>query len=91
VLRQAARSRLIDEATRAARNQSRPTHAEFMEALGWVPQPDLASVRVPPSYAHAVMEAWRGSFVTRARAVELMHGQNGEADLPEIDELEIEP
>jgi hypothetical protein len=30
-----------------------------MEALGWAPQPDLASIRVPPSYAQAVIEAWR--------------------------------
>ena len=30
-----------------------------MEALGWAPQPDLETVRVPPRYAHAVMEAWR--------------------------------
>ncbi|WP_319462356.1 XRE family transcriptional regulator [Micromonospora sp. RTP1Z1] len=90
-LRQAVRSRLIDTATRAAWSQSRPTHAEFMEALGWAPQPDLFSVRVPPSYAHAVMEAWRGGWITRVRAVELMHGQIAESDLPESGELEIEP
>ncbi|MFC4109315.1 helix-turn-helix domain-containing protein [Micromonospora zhanjiangensis] len=90
-LRQATRAALIDEATRIEWNQSRPTRAEFMEALGWVPQPDLGSVRVPPIYAHAVMEAWRESFITRARAVELMHGQITDVDLPAIDELEIEP
>lgn len=89
-LRQAELAEAIDVATRKSWSQVRPTHAEFMEALGWVPQPDLASVRVSPAYAHAVMEAWRNSRITRARAIELMHGQIVEADLPE-DDLEIAP
>ncbi|WP_117669706.1 helix-turn-helix domain-containing protein [Micromonospora sp. MW-13] len=90
-LRQAELAGYIDAATRKAWSQARPTHVEFMEALGWVPQPDLASVRVPPAYAHAVMEALRTSRITRVRAVELMHGQIVEADLPGDDDLEIAP
>ncbi|MFD0783211.1 helix-turn-helix domain-containing protein [Micromonospora azadirachtae] len=90
-LRQAEQAGAIDAATRKAWSQARPTHAEFMEALGWVPQPDLESVRVPPSYAHAVMEAWRTNRITRTRAIELMHGQIADADLPEDDDLEIAP
>ncbi|MER7441277.1 helix-turn-helix domain-containing protein [Micromonospora avicenniae] len=90
-LRQAEQAGVIDAATRKAWSQARPTHAEFMEALGWVPQPDLGSVRVPPSYAHAVMEAWRTNRITRTRAIELMHGQIADADLPEDDDLEIAP
>ncbi|GGM51627.1 hypothetical protein GCM10011608_40680 [Micromonospora sonchi] len=89
-LRQAEQAGVIDAATRRSWSQVRPTHAEFMEALGWAPQPDLASVRVPPAYAHAVMEAWRTHRITSGRAVELMHGQITEADLPE-DDLEIAP
>lgn len=62
-----------------------------MEALGWTPQPDLDSVRVPPTYAQAVMEAWRVNGITPARALELMHGQIVDADLPVNDDLEMEP
>ncbi|WP_091293528.1 helix-turn-helix domain-containing protein [Micromonospora halophytica] len=90
-LRQAEQARALDAGTRRAWGQARPTRAEFMEALGWAPQPDLEAVRVPPSYAHAVMEAWRTHRITSIRAVELMHGQITEADLPEDDDLEIAP
>ncbi|MEU5941144.1 XRE family transcriptional regulator [Micromonospora sp. NPDC047548] len=90
-LRQAEQAAVLDAATRRVWSQARPTRAEFMEALGWAPQPDLAAVRVPPSYAHAVMEAWRTKRITRVRAVELMHGQIAEADLPADDDLEIAP
>ncbi|HEX5205711.1 MAG TPA: XRE family transcriptional regulator [Actinoplanes sp.] len=71
--------------------RSNPTKAEFLEALGWVPQPDLESVRVPPGVANAVMQAWRRGFITRRRAVELMHGQIQESDLPFEAEADQEP
>lgn len=90
-LRQAERAGVIDGATRRSWSEPRPTRAEFMEALGWTPQPDLDSVRVPPTYAHAVMEAWRANRITRSRALELMHGQIVDADLPVNDDLEMEP
>ncbi|MFL6073633.1 MAG: helix-turn-helix domain-containing protein [Mycobacteriales bacterium] len=70
---------------------SNPTYAEFMEAVGWTPQPDLQSVRVPPLFAHAVMQAWQQDFITSARAVELMHGQISQDDLPPGDDTDIEP
>ncbi|WFE38752.1 XRE family transcriptional regulator [Micromonospora sp. WMMD998] len=90
-LRQAERAGVIDAATRQAWSFPRPTRAEFMEALGWAPQPDLASVRVSPGYAQAVIEAWRASRITRARALELMYGELADADLPEEDDLETAP
>ncbi|WBB72463.1 XRE family transcriptional regulator [Micromonospora sp. WMMD1128] len=90
-LRQAERAGVIDAPTRQAWSFPRPTRAEFMEALGWAPQPDLASVRVPPGYAQAVIEAWRASRITRARAIELMYGELTDADLPEEDDLETAP
>jgi hypothetical protein len=71
--------------------QSNPTRAEFLEALGWTPQPDMESIRVPPAFAHAVMRAWREGFITRNRAVELMHGQIQEADLPPDVESDVAP
>ncbi|WP_370518080.1 integrase core domain-containing protein [Micromonospora sp. MP36] len=73
------------------RVQDQGSSPEFMEALGWAPQPDLASVRVSPAYAQAVMEALRNRRITRARALELMHGHTAEADLPQDDDLEIAP
>lgn len=60
-----------------------PTFAEFRDSVGWTPQPDLDSIRVPPSFAHAVMKAYRLGHITSSRALELMHGQLGSiADLP---------
>jgi len=72
-------------------SQSKPTRAEFMEALGWTPLPDLDSVRVPPSVADAVMRAWREGLITRSRALELMHGQLQEADLPPDADGDVAP
>jgi transcriptional regulator with XRE-family HTH domain len=71
--------------------QSNPTRAEFLEALGWTPQPDLESIRVPPTVAHAVMGAWRDRLITRTRAVELMHGQIQDRDLPPDTEGDLAP
>jgi transcriptional regulator with XRE-family HTH domain/Zn-dependent peptidase ImmA (M78 family) len=90
-LRQAEHAGVLEAYARRRWSQSSPTRAEFLEALGWAPQPDLESVRVPPDYAHAVMEAWRKALVTSARAVELMHGQISGADLPTHDEPDVEP
>jgi transcriptional regulator with XRE-family HTH domain/Zn-dependent peptidase ImmA (M78 family) len=72
-------------------SQSKPTRAEFLEALGWIPQPDLESIRVPPAFAHAVMLAWRDDLITRNRAVEMMHGQIDVADLPIDSEGDLAP
>lgn len=90
-VRQAEHAGLLDGPARRELSRSSPTKGEFMEALGWAPQPDLESLRVPPSYAQAVVEAWRTDAITSMRAVELMHGQIGEADLPFREEAEYEP
>jgi transcriptional regulator with XRE-family HTH domain/Zn-dependent peptidase ImmA (M78 family) len=71
--------------------QASPTRAEFLEALGWTPQPDLEAVRVPPTYAQAVMRACRAALITRRRAVELMHGELEESDLPADLEGDLAP
>lgn len=90
-LRQAGHAGVLDASARRQWSQAAPTRAEFMEAVGWAPQPDLESIRVPPGYAHAVIEAWRQGLVTRVRAVELMHGQISETDLPDRDETDVGP
>ncbi|CRK60596.1 Transcriptional regulator [Alloactinosynnema sp. L-07] len=68
-----------------------PTQAELKDAVGWAPQADLNSVRVPPKYAHAVINAWRAAYITADRAVELMHGQIRLSDLPTVAGKEPEP
>ena len=90
-LRQAVHAGVLEAHDRRRWSQSSPTRAEFLDAVGWVPQPDLESVRVPPGYAHAVITAWRNCLVTSARAVELMHGQISASDLPSRDEMDLEP
>lgn len=60
-----------------------PTEIEFREAVGWKPQPDLASIRVSPRYSSAVIAALRENAITPARAVEMMRGQIELRDLSE--------
>jgi transcriptional regulator with XRE-family HTH domain len=90
-IRQAAHAGVLNPQDRRDWARSTPTRSEFMEAVGWAPQPDLEAIRVPPRYAHAVIEAWRKGAVTATRAVELMHGQITAADLPAGTEAEVEP
>ncbi|MBQ0985203.1 ImmA/IrrE family metallo-endopeptidase [Streptomyces sp. F63] len=83
---QAERAEVIDSDSRNELTARRPTRAEFLQALGWVPEPDLSAVKVAPAYADAVLAALRQRMVTRARAVEMMHGQVSLADLPPDDD-----
>ncbi|MFI6789724.1 helix-turn-helix domain-containing protein [Nonomuraea sp. NPDC050383] len=89
-LRQAVAAGVIDKATAKELRQRNPTRAELMEAVGWAPQPDLERVRVPPAYAHAVVQAYLKGGITVSRAVELMRGQIEPADLPARDDTEPE-
>ncbi|MFD2420958.1 hypothetical protein [Amycolatopsis pigmentata] len=52
---------------------------------------DLETVTVPPSYAHAVIEAWRRDLVSSDRAVEMMYGEISGPDLPPRENAEQEP
>jgi transcriptional regulator with XRE-family HTH domain/Zn-dependent peptidase ImmA (M78 family) len=79
VLHQAEQAKVIDQRHRFASRV--PTRAELMDAAGWVPEPDLEHVRVPPSVATAVMEAWRRGLITPGRASELTRSQIGANDL----------
>jgi transcriptional regulator with XRE-family HTH domain/Zn-dependent peptidase ImmA (M78 family) len=90
-LRQAVHAGVLSAQARRDWGRSTPTRSEFMEALGWAPQSDLEAIRVPPGYAHAVLEAWRRGAITATRAVELMHGQITATDLPTGVEADIEP
>jgi transcriptional regulator with XRE-family HTH domain len=90
-LRQAGYAGVLDLDSQRTMARIRPTRSEFLDALGWAPQPDLDSIRVPPGYAHAVLEALRRSAITPSRAVELMRGQISLDDLPADDEADDEP
>ncbi|WP_434974890.1 helix-turn-helix domain-containing protein [Streptosporangium saharense] len=82
-LRQARTAKLITPTEEKGLRSCLPTLAEFRDSLGWSPQPDLNTIRVPPSFAHAVMTAYRKGRITGERALELMHGQlESAADLP---------
>ncbi|WP_206320705.1 helix-turn-helix domain-containing protein [Streptomyces zingiberis] len=87
-LAQAERARVIDMPSRNALMARTPTRAEFLQALGWTPEPDLQSIRVAPAYATAVLDALKGGKVTRARAAEMLHGQVGQDDLPSQNEVD---
>jgi Zn-dependent peptidase ImmA (M78 family) len=91
VVRQASRAGAIESFQVAQWCSVAPTRAELREAVGWAPQADLETVHVPPTYAHAVIQAWKNDFVTSQRAVELMHGQIAVDDLPLKPDLELEP
>jgi len=91
-LRQARAADLVTAEEEKKLRSSRPTFAEFRDSLGWAPQPDLESIRVPPGFAHAVMTAYRQGLISGQRAVELMHGQLGSVDdLPPRPEEEDSP
>lgn len=90
-IRQATQAGVLSGQARRDWGRSSPTRSEFLEAVGWAPQPDLEAIRVPPHYAHAVMVAWRNGALTATRAVELMHGQITEDDLPTGIEADVEP
>lgn len=82
-LRQARNADLITSSDEKRLRACPPTFAEFRDSLGWTPQPDLNSIRVPPGFAHAVMTAYRLGRITSNRALELMHGQlESKDDLP---------
>jgi transcriptional regulator with XRE-family HTH domain len=91
VLRQAGNAGVLDNSQQSKWSSVAPTRAELLEAVRWAPQTDLDTVKVPPSYAHAVMQALEKDFITPARAVELMHKQIKLGDLPAKSDLELEP
>jgi Zn-dependent peptidase ImmA (M78 family) len=90
-VRQALHVGAIDRELARRWRGANPTKAELMESVGWAPQPDLASVFVPPKYAHAVIQMWKGDLLTSARAVDMLHGQISLEDLPLGDDPEIAP
>lgn len=89
-IRQAVAAGLIEhDDLKRWRTGPKPTRAEMMQAVGWAPQPDFDSVRVPPVYADAVLAGWRDRKVTSRRAVELLHGQLSIDDLGLVDEEDV--
>ena len=90
-IRQAGQAGVLSGQARRNWGRSSPTRSEFLEAVGWAPQPDLEAIRVPPHFAHAVMDAWRNGALTAVRAAGLMHGQITEADMPAGTETDVEP
>ncbi|THV28639.1 helix-turn-helix domain-containing protein [Glycomyces paridis] len=90
---QAGLTGVLDEREVRRWRRETPTRADFMDALGWSPQPDLEKVRVPPSVAKGIMGSYREGLITKARAVEMMRGHIKEHELPDFDheEDDVEP
>ncbi|GGJ94538.1 hypothetical protein GCM10010123_25490 [Pilimelia anulata] len=89
-LNQARRTGLAD-ATQRRWAQPAPSRAEFLDAVGWAPQPDLAAIRVPPGYAATVLRALHDARISRVRAAEMLHGEVGLDDLPDDGTLDPAP
>lgn len=87
-IRQAVHAEAISERDAKDWAGGSPTHAEFMDALGWAPQPDLERVFISPVVAHAIMEAYKQGLITANRAIEMMRGQVKRGQLPEADEVD---
>ncbi|MEZ0091700.1 transcriptional regulator with XRE-family HTH domain [Streptacidiphilus sp. EB129] len=87
-LAQAERAGVIESASKSSLMARTPTRAEFLEALGWAPEPDLSSVRVAPDYAAAIFRAYQAGKLTRARAAEMLHGEVTQDDLPAEENVE---
>ncbi|WP_197717126.1 helix-turn-helix domain-containing protein [Glycomyces terrestris] len=85
-IRQAELAGCVEESVAREWGAKRPTRAEFLDSLGWAPQPDLERMRITPLLAHAVMAAYEARLITADRAVEIMRGQiDGPEDLPQVE------
>jgi len=85
-LNQAELSGKISRSEKIRYTANKPTYAELRQSQGWRPQLDLDKIRVAPEYASATMEAYLKRLITRSRAVEMMHGNASDSDLPTIED-----
>jgi hypothetical protein len=90
-VRQAVQAGVLDGGDARRWLPQTPTRAELLDAIGWTRNQIWNGSGVPPSYAHAVLEARSRHQITTARAVELMRGQIEEADFPPLVEEDAEP
>lgn len=91
VLRQAEAADLLPPSRASRWGSARPTRTELLDAAGWEPRTDLDAGQSAPGYAHAVLLAYRRGLILGARAVEMLHGQFSEDDLPTPDEQDDRP
>ncbi|MFF1821075.1 helix-turn-helix domain-containing protein [Kribbella sp. NPDC058245] len=86
VVRAACQRKLIAKAETQALYARTPQRGDFMAIYGDVPLEDLSVGAVGPRWKKAVLAAYRSSRITKARAVELLHGALTEEELPTVDE-----
>jgi transcriptional regulator with XRE-family HTH domain/Zn-dependent peptidase ImmA (M78 family) len=86
LVRQAEAGGLLSQRTSSRWASVPPGRAEFLEAAGWVPRPDLDRGQTAPGYSSAVLAAYRQGLILAGRAVEMLHGQTAEDGLPVVDE-----
>ena len=81
----AAQVMALSMGTRRRLQAQDPTRAEFVAVLGETPQPDLVQGSTGPRWRRGVLQAYQAGNITAERAVELLHGLLGPADLPDRD------
>ncbi|WP_405061372.1 XRE family transcriptional regulator [Kribbella sp. NBC_01505] len=86
VVRAACRLQLIAKGETQAMYARTPQRGDFMAIYGEVPLEDLPVGDVGPRWKKAVLAAYRQARITKARAVELLHGALTEEELPTVDE-----
>lgn len=91
LLRQVQHAGLLPAEWRHAWRTQTPTRAEFLASPEGPPRPDLSAGEVPPSYAAAVLSAYRRWDIGPHRAVEMLHGQVSEDELPVLDDGPVVP
>jgi transcriptional regulator with XRE-family HTH domain/Zn-dependent peptidase ImmA (M78 family) len=80
---------LIEDGMRARLEADRPRRADYLEG-GMTVREELAPPAIPPRYAQAVVRAYKGHKVSAERALQLLRGTLGAADLPPEDHVPVE-
>lgn len=80
---------LIEDGMRARLEADRPRRADYLEG-GMTVREELAPPAIPPRYAQAVVRAYKGHKVSAERALQLLRGTLGAADLPPEDQVPVE-
>ena len=86
VVRAAQKLELIGKSEAQAMYARTPQRGDFMAICGDAPTEDLHIGDVGPRWKKSVLASYRASRITRARAVELLHGALTVDELPTVDE-----
>jgi Zn-dependent peptidase ImmA (M78 family)/transcriptional regulator with XRE-family HTH domain len=80
---------LIDITTHERLGRDRPTKADYLEG-GVILRDDFGPPAVAPSYAQAVVRAFKRHKLSRSRTLEMLRGAASSDDLPREDRVPVE-